>query len=54
MLSSNMLLLNLILPIAVTFSTPTPVCNNYQGAFRIAPIFPFVQYIPKSSATRLS
>jgi hypothetical protein len=28
MLSSNMLLLNLILPIEVTFSTPTPVYNS--------------------------
>src|SRR5947209_4208153 len=31
MLSSNMLLLNLILLIDVTFSTPTPVCVNYSG-----------------------
>ena len=31
MLSSNMLLLNLILLIDVTFSTPTPVNNNYSG-----------------------
>ena len=30
MLPSNMLLLNLILPIDVTFSTPTPVYINYQ------------------------
>ncbi len=29
MLSSNMLLLNLILLIDVTFSTPTPVNDNY-------------------------
>ena len=29
MLSSNMLPLNLILLIDVTFSTPTPVYNNY-------------------------
>jgi hypothetical protein len=29
MLSSNMLLLNLILLIDVTFSTPTPVLNSY-------------------------
>src|ERR1700726_4313201 len=30
MLSSNMLLLNLILLIDVTFSTPTPVFNNWR------------------------
>jgi hypothetical protein len=29
MLSSSMLLLNLILPIEVTFSTPTPDFTNY-------------------------
>ena len=30
MLPSNMLLLNLILLIDVTFSTPTPACESYQ------------------------
>jgi hypothetical protein len=32
MLSSNMLLLILILLIDVTFSTPTPVLDSWQGA----------------------
>ena len=33
MLPSNMLLLILILPIFVTFSTPTPVNNSYHLSF---------------------
>jgi hypothetical protein len=35
MLSSNMLLLNLIPLIDVTFSTPTPVCINYDELSRM-------------------
>jgi len=37
MLSSNMLLRNLILLIDVTFSTPTPVCNSYLRVARDTP-----------------
>jgi hypothetical protein len=35
MLSSNMLLLNLLLLIDVTFSTPTPGFNRYVGLVEI-------------------
>jgi hypothetical protein len=38
MLSSNMLLLNLILLIEVTFSTPTPDYTHHQQTAPVAPI----------------
>jgi hypothetical protein len=42
--SSNTLLLNLILLIEVTFSTPTPVYNNYRKTEPLAKLFPTGSY----------
>src|SRR2546423_9441147 len=39
MLSSNMLLRNLILLIDVTFSTPTPVLNSHKNCCRLRYVF---------------